>query len=377
MPPTVNESRNEGRQQERNNEDGAHNDELGTDARHPSLHELEFLTREKGDATGAQTGLIDPFGAAQQAAIAPPGVGDHLGLGQRINELLPWYAFAVHPVHCLSSTPRNQILSRNGVTLGVPSVKVATFNVNSLRARLPVFLHWLDTTGIDVVALQEIKTVEDTFPRAEIEERGYHLAIHGQKTYNGVALLSRTPMEDVVKGLPGEAFNQDARVISATINGVRIVNTYVPNGTKIGSDKFAYKLAWLEHFDEVMRQIESGPALWLGDINIAPTSDDLFEPEKKLGVVGYHPEEHVRLARLTDRGWTDVFRRDTEGPGHYTFWEYMIPNGFKRNLGWRIDHIYATPSLVDRCEDCFVDKDPRGMERPSDHTPVVVTVNPA
>lgn len=377
MPPTVNKSRNEGRQQERNNEDGAHNDELGTDARHPSLHEFEFLTREKGDATGTQAGLIHTRGAAQQAPIATPGVGDHLGLSQRINELFSRYAFAVHPFHCLSSTPRNRLSSRYGVTCGVLRVRVATFNVNSLRARLPVFLHWLDTTGIDVVALQEIKTVEDTFPRAEIEERGYHLAIHGQKTYNGVAILSRTPMEDVVKGLPGEAFNQDARVISATINGVRIVNTYVPNGTKIGSDKFAYKLAWLEHFDEVMRQIESGPALWLGDINIAPTSDDLFEPEKKLGVVGYHPEEHVRLARLTDRGWTDVFRRDTKGPGHYTFWEYMIPNGFKRNLGWRIDHIYATPSLLDRCQDCYVDKDPRGMERPSDHTPVVVTVNPA
>lgn len=254
-------------------------------------------------------------------------------------------------------------------------MKVATFNVNSVRARLPVVLQWLESAQPDVACFQELKCVNEQFPRAEIEALGYHVALHGQKTYNGVAILSRTPIEEVERGMVSEAFNIDARVIRGVVGGVQFVNTYVPNGTKVGSDKWAYKLGWLDEFREALNHwAGDGPTLWLGDINIAPDDRDVYEAEDKRGSVGFHPDEHVRLTGIVDSGWTEMFRRFTEEGGHYSFWEYMIPNGFKRNLGWRIDHCYANPSLVDRVSRCWIETEPRTWERPSDHTPVWVEI---
>ncbi|MCU0315995.1 MAG: exodeoxyribonuclease III [Fimbriimonadaceae bacterium] len=250
-------------------------------------------------------------------------------------------------------------------------MKIATFNVNSLRARMPVFLDWIQSDQPDVVAIQEIKVETDKFPYQDLEHLGYHLAVHGQKSYNGVLLMSRTPMEDVETGILAD-WATDARCVRAVIGGVLIINTYVPNGTKVGSEKWEYKMKWLEHFAQFVGDIAhpGDPVIWLGDINIAPTPDDVFESAKHLGGVGHHPHEFERLERIVDWGWTDCFRKFTPGPNHYTFWDFRI-NAFPRDLGWRIDHIYASPGLVEKCERCWVNKDPRTAERPSDHTPVL------
>jgi exodeoxyribonuclease-3 len=252
-------------------------------------------------------------------------------------------------------------------------MRIATFNVNSVRARLPVLVRWLEAAGPDVVALQETKAEDAVFPRSEIESLGYQVVAHGQKTYNGVAFLSRLPIEGVEAGLDGPGMLEDRRVLRCVVGGTALVNTYVPNGTKVGSEKFAYKLAWLDRLrlDFAARYRPSDKVVWLGDVNIAPGDDDVYEPDRHRGEIGFHPDEHERLSALLDWGWADCFRKFTSGPGHHTFWEYMIPNGFKRDLGWRIDHVYASPGLAGLCTKCWVDKEPRGWERPSDHTPVV------
>ncbi|MGE0002284.1 MAG: exodeoxyribonuclease III [Fimbriimonadaceae bacterium] len=256
-------------------------------------------------------------------------------------------------------------------------MRIATFNVNSVRARLPILERWLAEAEPDVVALQEVKVEDGLFPREPIEALGYHCAVYGQKAYHGVGLLAKKPIEIVEAGLTGDGMLDDKRVLHCVVDGVAIVNTYVPNGTRVGTDKFSYKLAWLERFKEVLeeRYRPEDRVVWLGDINIAPSEDDVYEPDRHVGSVGFHPEEKSRLRAILEGGWTDCFRKFTQGEGHYTFWEYMIPNGFKRNLGWRIDHVYASPGIVGACTDCAVDKEPRTWERPSDHTPVVATFN--
>lgn len=251
-------------------------------------------------------------------------------------------------------------------------VKVATFNVNSVRARVPVLQRWLQAVQPDVVALQETKVEDSKFPLAEFEALGYDAVFHGQMKYNGVAILSRLPIDDTDAGFDDD-WPVDCRVIRATVNDVTIINTYVPNGTAVGSEKFDYKLKWLEHFP---RYIESfaGPQdrlLWMGDINIAPTPLDVYDPARFEGGVGFHPEERARLEAIKQWGWHDCYRGFHQGSGHYTYWDYFIPNVLKRNLGWRIDHVYSSPGLAGRCVSCEIDKEPREWERPSDHTPVV------
>jgi exodeoxyribonuclease-3 len=251
-------------------------------------------------------------------------------------------------------------------------MRIATFNANSIRVRLDAVLDWLARHEPDVLALQETKCEDSVFPAEAFEEMGYHVVHHGQKTYNGVAIVSRSPALNVARGF-GFPDPDDRRLIAADIDGVRVINTYVPNGTRVGSDKFAYKLAWLSQFRDWLDRSArpDSPMVWLGDMNIAPTPDDVYDSAKLLGSVGHHPEEFAALAHVVDWGWQDVFRRHHQGPGHYTYWDYVVPTAFSRNLGWRIDHIYASASFAPRCRSCVVDREPRAAARPSDHTFVV------
>ncbi len=256
-------------------------------------------------------------------------------------------------------------------------MKIATFNANSIRARLEIVLDWLQTHQPDVLAIQETKVVDAEFPAAAFEAAGYQVAFHGQKSYNGVAIASKAPLEEVRFGFQDALWWDDCRILSARVNGVTVVNTYVPNGTQVGTDKFDYKLRWLERFGRMLaeRHAASDPVVWLGDINIAPTDDDVFDPAKMRGSVCFHPEEQKRLAQIVEWGLTDTFRKFTSGPGHFSYWEFFIQQAFAKNLGWRIDHIYATAPLAATCTSCVIDKVPRGLEKPSDHTFVVAEFN--
>jgi len=255
-------------------------------------------------------------------------------------------------------------------------MRIATFNCNSVRQRLDIVLEWLAENQPDALALQETKVVDDQFPIAPFEDNGWHVEIYGQKSYNGVALVTKTPPQDVVRGMglhqPGMV-EDDKRVIAATLGGVRIVNTYVPNGSRVGSDKWAYKMAWLERFkvyaaEELTRHQR---LVWLGDVNIARRPDDVFDSPKHLGGVGHHPDEFARLDAILELGLEDVFRRFHQGPGHHTFWEFVMPRALERNLGWRIDTLYATAALATSARRCDIDVEPRRREKPSDHTFVV------
>jgi exodeoxyribonuclease-3 len=252
-------------------------------------------------------------------------------------------------------------------------VKIATYNAASVRARLPLILDWLATNEPDILAIQETKVPDDKFPAAEFEDLGYHLALHGQKSWNGVATITRSPCFNECRGFMDDLFPNDARVLTCEVDGLRVVNTYVPNGSTVGSDKFEYKLKWLERFrrflDENFRPTD--PVIWLGDINIAPKPQDVYDSRKFYGGVGHHPDEFSRLGRIIEFGLVDVFRQFEPGPGHFTYWDFVIPNSFQRNLGWRIDHIYATEPLAAKAVSCTIDREARIAERPSDHTFVV------
>lgn len=252
-------------------------------------------------------------------------------------------------------------------------MKIATFNANSIRARLEVVIDWLDTHEPDVLAIQETKVQDDQFPLDTFEDAGWNAVIHGQKSYNGVAILSRHPIRTIQMGMNDPLWPEDCRILIAEVLGLPIINTYVPNGTKVGSEKFDYKLKWLPRFGQVVSSLfkPNESVVWLGDINIAPTEKDLFDPVKFRGGVGFHPDEIAALEALLGWGWTDCFRQFNAEAGQFTFWEFVIPRAFERNLGWRIDHIYATEPLLKSLTSCVVDREPRGGERPSDHTFVV------
>ncbi|MDR3688643.1 MAG: exodeoxyribonuclease III [Fimbriimonas sp.] len=252
-------------------------------------------------------------------------------------------------------------------------MKIATFNAASIRARLPILVEWLAQVEPDVLAIQETKVEDDKFPLSDFEDLGYQVAIHGQKSWNGVAILSRSPISSVRTGFGDDLFPTDCRILSCEIDGVSIVNTYVPNGNTVGSDKFLYKLSWMERFRQLLdeRYRPDEPVIWLGDINVAPKPIDVYDSKKMFGGVGHHPDEFARLDAIVDFGLIDVFRKHQPEGGNYTFWDFQIPRSVERNLGWRIDHIYATEALADRCQSCVIDIDPRRWTRPSDHTFVV------
>ena len=227
-------------------------------------------------------------------------------------------------------------------------MKIASFNANGIRARMPILLAWLDQVRPDVLALQETKVQDHDFPREPLEQAGYRCSFKGQKSYNGVAILSRRPPEDVTVGFRDGDAAEEPRLITATINGVTIVNTYIPQGQAVGSEKFVYKLEWYRrlraYFDDHFRPTD--PLVWLGDFNVAPRALDVYDPQKLAGHVCFHPEEHAALAQVMNWGFVDLYRQHNPEEQAFTFFDYRIPNAVKRKLGWRIDHICATLSLA-------------------------------
>jgi exodeoxyribonuclease III len=252
-------------------------------------------------------------------------------------------------------------------------VKIATYNANSVRQRLPLILDWLAENEPDVLVLQETKCEDAKFPLNDFEECGYHVAVHGQKTWNGVAIISRPPLQNVRTGFNDPLWPDDCRIITADVEDFKIINTYVPNGTAVNSDKFEYKLKWLQRFRQMLdeRYRPTDNVVWLGDINIAPTPDDVYNSKRFYGGVGHHPLEFELLDRIKEWGLTDMFRKFTPGPGHYTYWDFIIITAAPKNFGWRIDHVYASPPAAGRCTSCVIDRQARFAEKPSDHTFVI------
>lgn len=255
-------------------------------------------------------------------------------------------------------------------------MKIATWNVNSILARLPLVLKWLDEARPDVLCLQELKCVEEKFPAAAFAELGYESAAYGQPTYNGVAILSRQPIENVQRGLHDDEEGAQARLIAATVNGIRIVNVYIPNGQDVGTDKYIFKLTWmlrLRKFFNANYSV-SETVLVCGDFNVAPEERDVHDPVKWEGRILCSKRERAALDEIKGWGFTDAFRQHTEDGGHYSWWDYRA-GAFPRNHGMRIDHIWISEPLSASCTGSWIDVEPRRWERPSDHTPVVAEFN--
>ena len=257
-------------------------------------------------------------------------------------------------------------------------MQLATWNVNSLAVRLPQLLDWLTANPVDAIVLQETKLVDEKFPHAEIEAAGYRVQRFGQKTYNGVALLSRQGLGetlDVVKNIPG-LDDPQARVIAATVAGVRVVGGYFPNGQAPDSDKFVYKLRWMHALHDWLRsELAKYPQLvLLGDFNVAPEDRDVYDPVAWAGQIHCTPQERGRFQALIGLGLVDAFRLFEQPPKSWSWWDYRNL-AFRKNQGLRIDHILVSTALKGRVEACVIDKLPRKNERPSDHAPVVLTLD--
>ncbi len=260
-------------------------------------------------------------------------------------------------------------------------MKVATWNVNSIRSRLEHATHWLTThSDVDLLCLQETKVQDEQFPRSAFEDLGYQLHVSGQKSYNGVALIAKNPLSDVRVGFAGVLptpqvgdLDDQKRVISGVIQGVRVVNVYVPNGSEIDSEKYAYKLAWLKLLKDYLATLlaESSSLLICGDFNIALEDIDIHDPKKRATHIMSSDIERAALKDLLSLGLQDAFRKFNQEPGQYSWWDYRA-GSFPRDKGWRIDHHYLTADLYDRAVSCVIDKAPRELEQPSDHTPVIV-----
>jgi exodeoxyribonuclease-3 len=237
---------------------------------------------------------------------------------------------------------------------------------------LPIVIEWLKKESPDVLCVQELKCQDKDFPQKAFQEINYNMAFKGEKSYNGVAILSKLLIKDVKIGFDKEE-TYGPRLITATINNIPIINTYVPQGFEPDSEKFVEKLNWFERLYEFLNKNYNPekPLIWLGDFNVAPEGIDVYDPEKLYGHVGYHPDEHAALKRLKDWGFIDIFRKHNPGPDQFTFWDYRIKNGVKRNLGWRIDHIWATKTIARKSVGSWIDREPRLREKPSDHTPIV------
>lgn len=251
-------------------------------------------------------------------------------------------------------------------------MKIASFNVNSIRARLPTVLNWIKSQSPDVLCMQETKVSDNNFPKMKFDDIHYNSVFHGEKTYNGVAILSKPPIKKVQIGFDKHGI-EGTRLIIATIKSIPIVNTYVPQGFHPLSKKFREKLDWLQRlYDYFNRNFRPDkPLLWVGDFNIAPEPIDVYDPRKLHGHVGFHPDEHAVLERFKRWGFIDVFRLYNSEPKQYTFWDYRVKNAVSRNMGWRVDHIWATRPLTEKSFRAWIDMKLRLAEKPSDHTVLV------
>ncbi len=249
--------------------------------------------------------------------------------------------------------------------------RIATWNVNSLRVRLPHVLQWLESEQPDVLALQETKMTDENFPVEEVRNAGYHAIFSGQKTYNGVATLSKAEAANIITDFP-DFDDPQRRILCTTINNVTILNLYIPNGSEIDSDKYRYKLEWLSHLQKFTEMLVNKyeNVVLLGDFNIAPEDRDVHDPIAWEGKVLVSPSERDAFQSLLSNSLLDCFRIFEQEDNSFSWWDYRAA-GFQRNLGMRIDHILATDTLADLCTACRIDKYPRTLERPSDHTPVV------
>lgn len=259
-------------------------------------------------------------------------------------------------------------------------MKIASFNINGIKARLPALLDWLAEARPDVAVLQEIKSLDEAFPRSEIEDAGYNVATHGQKGFNGVAILSRLPLEDVARGLPGDDSDDQARWIEATVVGehaaLRICGLYLPNGNPAPGPKYDYKLAWMERLQQrgaALLQAEDA-AVILGDFNVIPQAEDCRDPRDWEADALFLPPTRASFRRLVNLGLTDALRATDASPGIYTFWDFQ-GGAWQKNNGIRIDHVLLTPQAADRLTACGIDKEVRSRERPSDHVPIWVTLD--
>lgn len=251
-------------------------------------------------------------------------------------------------------------------------MKIATWNVNSIAIRIEQVLQWLATTKTDVLCLQEIKCTDDKYPADIIREAGYETIFMGQKSYNGVAIISTRPIEDPHYNFPGDDDDAPKRLIAGTIDGIRIVNTYIPNGTELWTDKFTFKLDWLQRLRQYFEDTcpKDSDALLCGDFNVAPEELDVWDVKRWEGKLHFSKPERAAMHHVKQWGFTDVFRSKNGDLQEFSWWNYR-EGAFPKNQGLRIDHIWTSPSLADRCVRCWIDKEPRTWERPSDHTPVV------
>jgi exodeoxyribonuclease-3 len=251
-------------------------------------------------------------------------------------------------------------------------MKIATWNVNSITVRLPQILEWIEGNRPDALCLQETKCVDEKFPSTAFREIGYATEVFGQPTYNGVAILSLAPAADAQRGFPDDAADAQKRLIAATVNGVRIVNVYIPNGQEVGSEKYQFKLEWIARLRKFLDQQcdANRPILLCGDFNVAPEDRDVHDPALWAGKILCSDAERAAVQTVREWGLVDLFRQHHEESGLFSWWDYRA-GAFPRNHGLRIDHLWATEPLARQCVDAWIDKTPRAMAKPSDHVPVI------
>jgi len=259
-------------------------------------------------------------------------------------------------------------------------MKIASFNINGIKARLPALLAWLEEAKPDVALLQEIKSVDEKFPREPIEDLGYSVHTHGQKGFNGVAILSRLPIEDITRGLPGDDSDKQARWIEGTVIGdkgaVRVCGLYLPNGNPVPGPKYDYKLAWMARLQARAAELMAAeePALMAGDYNVIQQPEDCWDTAPWEGDALYLPQSRDALRRIVNLGFTEAFRACDAAPMNYTFWDYQA-GAWNKNHGIRIDHFLLTPACADLLQACQIDSEIRGREKPSDHVPIWVELD--
>lgn len=257
-------------------------------------------------------------------------------------------------------------------------MKIATFNINGIKARINALTVWLSEANPDIVLLQEIKSVDENFPREHFEDMGYQVETHGQKSFNGVAILSKFPLEDIKRGLPGDDADEQARWIEATVmcnTAIRVCGLYLPNGNPAPGPKYDYKLKWMERLKRRAQEliVSEEPALMAGDFNIIAQPEDAADPKKWQDDALYLPKSRAAFWEILNLGFTEAFRAVHQGPGHYSFWDYQA-GSWQRNNGIRIDHFLLTPQCADLLVDCKIDLGIRGREKPSDHVPVWISL---